>query len=247
MSDSSDSIVLEEEIDPNYDPTEEEVIEYAKWLGMDLEKDKDLFWLAREGLMAPLPQDWKPCRTKDTEDVYYFNFKTGESKWDHPCDDYYKKLYEEEKKKKEQQLKEEGDIKRAQAKEDLRLILDKRDPTPTKKEKKRKGSFTMNDPGTSSSSMLAPVIGMKALPGLKMASPLGAIKSNTNISSTSLQSSSNENITTNTMNNSTYSLGKPALSSISKNQEINKSSNDNKISIQTNFNDKDLKEGKLNS
>jgi centrosomal protein CEP164 len=96
-----DSIVLEEEIDPNYVPSEAEVLEYAKWLGMDLEGDRDLFWIAREGLMAPLPNNWKPCKTKDTEDIYYFNFATGESTWDHPCDGYYKRLYEEEKKKKE--------------------------------------------------------------------------------------------------------------------------------------------------
>jgi hypothetical protein len=51
--------------------------------------------------MAPLPKNWKPCKTKDTEDIYYFNFSTGESTWDHPCDGYYKRLYEEEKKKKE--------------------------------------------------------------------------------------------------------------------------------------------------
>lgn len=44
------SVVLEEEIDPNYNPTEDEVIEYAKWLGMDIEEDKDLLWIAREGL-----------------------------------------------------------------------------------------------------------------------------------------------------------------------------------------------------
>jgi centrosomal protein CEP164 len=41
---------LEEEIDPNYVPTENEVLEYATWLGMDLEKDTDLFFIAREGL-----------------------------------------------------------------------------------------------------------------------------------------------------------------------------------------------------
>ena len=40
-----DSIVLEEEIDPNYSPSQQEVVEYAKWLGMDLEKDADLFWI----------------------------------------------------------------------------------------------------------------------------------------------------------------------------------------------------------
>lgn len=100
-----DTIVMDEAIDPNYVPGEEEVLEYVKWLGMDLEKDQDLFWIAREGLMAPLPQDWKPCRQKDTDEIYYFNFVTGESTWDHPCDGYYKRLYEEEKKKKEIQLK----------------------------------------------------------------------------------------------------------------------------------------------
>ena len=59
----SDSIILEEEIDPNYVPTENEVLEYATWLGMDLEKDRDLFFIAREGLKAPLPENWKPCKT----------------------------------------------------------------------------------------------------------------------------------------------------------------------------------------
>ena len=97
----ADSVVLEEEIDPNYVPSEAEVVEYAKWLGMDLKSDADLFWVAKEGLMAPLPKNWKPCKTKDTEDIYYFNFSTGDSTWDHPCDGYYKRLYEEEKKKKE--------------------------------------------------------------------------------------------------------------------------------------------------
>jgi hypothetical protein len=31
--------------------------------------------------------------------VYYFNFKTGESIWDHPCDQHYRNLYAKEKKK----------------------------------------------------------------------------------------------------------------------------------------------------
>lgn len=35
----NDSVVLEEEIDQNYVPSEAEVVEYSKWLGMDLEKD----------------------------------------------------------------------------------------------------------------------------------------------------------------------------------------------------------------
>ena len=89
-----DSIILEVEIDPNYVPSQDEIDEYAKWLGMDLVQDKDLQWIAREGLKAPLPEHWKPCKTTDTDEIYYFNFSSGESTWDHPCDEYYRTLYE---------------------------------------------------------------------------------------------------------------------------------------------------------
>ncbi|EAS03742.2 WW domain protein (macronuclear) [Tetrahymena thermophila SB210] len=92
-----ESIVLEEEIE-NYEPTEEEIFEYASYLGMDLENEKELLWIARNGLKAPLPQGWKPCQTQD-EEIYYFNFDTGESRWDHPCDEQFRKLYLEEKNK----------------------------------------------------------------------------------------------------------------------------------------------------
>jgi centrosomal protein CEP164 len=55
-----DNIVLEEEIDVNYEPTEEELLEYATWLGMNLPEESELLWVAREGLKAPLPEHWKP-------------------------------------------------------------------------------------------------------------------------------------------------------------------------------------------
>jgi len=74
---NNDSVILEEEINPNYIPSEQEVIDYAGWLGMDLDEDKALFWIAREGLKAPLPENWKPCKCKDTEEIYYFNFETS--------------------------------------------------------------------------------------------------------------------------------------------------------------------------
>ncbi|CAN0512933.1 unnamed protein product, partial [Ectocarpus sp. 8 AP-2014] len=56
---------------------QDEVREYAKWLGMELQDDLDLFWIAKEGLKAPLPENWKPCKTVDTDEIYYFNFATG--------------------------------------------------------------------------------------------------------------------------------------------------------------------------
>jgi len=66
---------------------------------MDPVQDKDLFWIAKEGLKAPLPEPWKPCKTAKQE-IYYFNFQTGESIWEHPCDQHYKQIYQEEKAKK---------------------------------------------------------------------------------------------------------------------------------------------------
>eukprot|EP01083_Nonionella_stella_P009804 28082_1 len=99
----SENVVLEEEYDPNYVPTNEEIEEYAEFLGMDLQnkEDKELRWIAEAGLKAPLPPEWKPCKTDDA-DIYYFNFETGESRWEHPCDEYYKKLYKTEKEKQNQ-------------------------------------------------------------------------------------------------------------------------------------------------
>lgn len=57
----SEDQFLDEEIDENYNPTKEEIIEYANFLGMDLIKDQDLFYIAKEGLKAPLPSPWRPC------------------------------------------------------------------------------------------------------------------------------------------------------------------------------------------
>jgi centrosomal protein CEP164 len=96
--DGTVSMVLDSKIDPNYEPTQQELDEYATWLGIDPVRERELMFLAREGLKAPLPEDWKPCKT-DTGDVYYFNFSSGESIWEHPLDDHFKKRLEEERDK----------------------------------------------------------------------------------------------------------------------------------------------------
>lgn len=64
---------------------------------MDPAEDKELLYIAREGLKAPLPKSWKPIRTREGE-IYYYNFDTQQSQWEHPCDEYYKKVYREKKK-----------------------------------------------------------------------------------------------------------------------------------------------------
>eukprot|EP00928_Gymnodinium_smaydae_P034480 TRINITY_DN24418_c0_g2_i1.p1 TRINITY_DN24418_c0_g2~~TRINITY_DN24418_c0_g2_i1.p1 ORF type:complete len:351 (+),score=55.82 TRINITY_DN24418_c0_g2_i1:44-1054(+) len=91
-------IVLDELVDEDYEPTREEQEEYAQWLGMDLEEDSELLWIAALGLKATLPPPWRPCQTRDN-DIFYHNFETGESVWDHPCDEYYRKIYFREKRR----------------------------------------------------------------------------------------------------------------------------------------------------
>ena len=93
------SVVLENHQDPNYEPTQSEIVEYGKWLGMELPADNDLLWIARNGLKAPLPEHWKACKSEKGE-LYYFNFKTGQSLWDHPMDEHFKLLFKKERAKK---------------------------------------------------------------------------------------------------------------------------------------------------
>mmetsp|Transcript_3832 Transcript_3832/g.9594 ORF Transcript_3832/g.9594 Transcript_3832/m.9594 type:complete len:243 (+) Transcript_3832:93-821(+) len=85
-------IVLEEVIDDSHELVQTEWLAYAAWLGIDIDKDADLLWIARAGITAPLPMPWKPCQAADDGDVFYFNFDTGESVWDHPSDEYHRRL-----------------------------------------------------------------------------------------------------------------------------------------------------------
>ena len=40
-----------------------EVFDYAKVIGITPENEPDLLWIAREGINAPLPDNWKPWYT----------------------------------------------------------------------------------------------------------------------------------------------------------------------------------------
>lgn len=93
---SSKVQVLQDTTDPNYEPTLEDIHEYAVWLGMNIQTEHHLLWIARAGLKAPCQEPWKPCKTEEG-DIFYFNFATGESIWDHPADVYYKTLYQKQK------------------------------------------------------------------------------------------------------------------------------------------------------
>ncbi|KAA0199726.1 hypothetical protein FBUS_07567 [Fasciolopsis buskii] len=84
-------LVLDERFDPDYRPSKDDLFHYARVIGIDPIREPNLLPLAYKGLISPLPPDWKPCQ--DTNgDIYYFNFSTGSSMWDHPCDVYYRQL-----------------------------------------------------------------------------------------------------------------------------------------------------------
>ncbi|XP_078326992.1 uncharacterized protein LOC111124747 isoform X7 [Crassostrea virginica] len=94
----NDQLILEEDYDENYQPSEEEIYEYAQIIGIDPKTEPHLIYIAREGICAPLPDHWRPCQDPKG-DIYYFNFATGDSIWDHPCDEFYRKMVMEERKK----------------------------------------------------------------------------------------------------------------------------------------------------
>lgn len=97
--DGSVTKILEDFVDEDYEPTDEEIQEFAEFIGMKLPEDEEFLYIARNALKMPLPKEWKPCKT-DGDNIYYFNFKTGESKWEHPMDELAQRTFENEKAKK---------------------------------------------------------------------------------------------------------------------------------------------------
>ena len=60
---------------------------------MDLKEDRHLFYLAREGIRAPLPPNYRPCRPSGTTTTYYFDSVSRQLHLEHPCDIHYKKEF----------------------------------------------------------------------------------------------------------------------------------------------------------
>ena len=50
--------------------------------------------------LLSLPFSFSSREDTKTGGIYYFNFRTNESTWDHPCDEFYRNLLMEERKKR---------------------------------------------------------------------------------------------------------------------------------------------------
>ncbi|XP_077915076.1 centrosomal protein of 164 kDa isoform X23 [Halichoerus grypus] len=161
-----DQLVLEEDYDETYIPSEQEILEFAREIGIDPIKEPELMWLAREGIVAPLPVEWKPCQDI-TGDIYYFNFANGQSMWDHPCDEHYRNLVIQERGK----LSAPGTIK-------------KKDKKKKKEKKDKKDKETPKSPlalGSSLAPVHVPPGGLAPLRGLVDA-PASALRGSQSVS-----------------------------------------------------------------
>ena len=84
--------------------SDEDIKDYAEWMGMNLPEDNKYLWIAKEALTAKLPAPWKQYQKKDgSGEPFYFNTETGESSWEHPLDQHFKEMYQKEKEKEKKQ------------------------------------------------------------------------------------------------------------------------------------------------
>eukprot|EP00924_Labyrinthula_sp_SR-Ha-C_P004470 snap_masked-scaffold_1-processed-gene-1.16-mRNA-1 protein AED:0.85 eAED:0.85 QI:0/-1/0/1/-1/1/1/0/888 len=90
--------VTEVDSDEKIANLEKAVVEHAKYLGLDPVLDQGLLWIAKEALMAPIPEGWNQGLTDDGV-PYYYNEEIQESKWEHPLDEKYKERVRQEKAK----------------------------------------------------------------------------------------------------------------------------------------------------
>ncbi len=72
------------------------VVEFARYLGIDPVFECGLLWIAEEAMLAPMPPGWS-----EHEDAsghpYFYNLATDESVRTHPLDGYYRSLHAHER------------------------------------------------------------------------------------------------------------------------------------------------------
>ncbi|KAL0237022.1 hypothetical protein PCE1_000419 [Barthelona sp. PCE] len=92
----------------------DELMAYADYLGIHTVKERDLLWIAREGLSAPVPEPYVQQTNPETQEIFFHNTKTGKSQWEHPLDEHFRNLVAQER----QKLKDEK-VRKQQNRRDL--------------------------------------------------------------------------------------------------------------------------------
>ncbi|VDO81617.1 unnamed protein product [Schistosoma margrebowiei] len=81
------AVLLEESVFD--EPTEDEVMLYAESLGIDVEKEQDLLYIAKEGISAHLPTGWQVLKDENNQ-IFYYDSASGISLWEHPLDRHFR-------------------------------------------------------------------------------------------------------------------------------------------------------------
>jgi len=69
-----------------------DVLEYAVYLGMELQEDIELLWIADDALQADDPEGWDQAESP-AGDTYYIHSVTQQVLWQHPLDYTYQQKY----------------------------------------------------------------------------------------------------------------------------------------------------------
>lgn len=83
------------------DPIERaaDVKEMAEYMGVDIEKEMHLVWIAKLAVIESIPEGWEETTAADGR-VLYLNQKDGSSTEEHPLDEYFRDLLERERGKR---------------------------------------------------------------------------------------------------------------------------------------------------
>ncbi|KAG2439630.1 hypothetical protein HXX76_004982 [Chlamydomonas incerta] len=81
-------------------PTQEEIVAYGKYLGMDVVEDAELMHIAEWALTAPLPEGWTVHLDGEGNEFFY-NAATNASTYEHPMDEHYRAYYRKMKEQKQ--------------------------------------------------------------------------------------------------------------------------------------------------
>ncbi|XP_029036148.2 trichohyalin isoform X2 [Osmia bicornis bicornis] len=163
--DSAATILGREVFDETSHPSNEEVLDYARRLGIDPDAEPHLLVLAREGLMAALPKGWKPCYHEASESWYYYQASTGTTTWEHPLDPVYKQLVKQARAGNTRQMSVEEDSKTTA--KDLESHEEATLPKETSSKETIKHTFKMNASTTRIPTKLAPLKKLDKLEGVR--------------------------------------------------------------------------------
>lgn len=92
--------LLQHEQPPDWEPTTEDILRYAEFLGIDPITDSEYIYLAKEGIMMPQPPPWQRFTDERQQQLLYVNCQNEDISYVHPNAEEVKLHFEKIKKNK---------------------------------------------------------------------------------------------------------------------------------------------------